>query len=229
MAVILAEISGNHNGDLAKAKELIRSAAKAGCDAVKFQLYKPEDLCDPANNHIYEKYQVPVDWLQDLFATAAHVEIKLFASIFAPWAVEALEPFKPFAYKIASPESTRLPAYSDLIDAIKATGKRLIASSGRNDMNMVHALCPDVLLYCVAGYPATVTDDDIEYFRTNAPLQRTHRGFSDHSNDLKTPLAMIAAGAAYIEKHFKIEENCIDAAFSFNPEQMKLLCGIAHA
>lgn len=225
--MIFAEISGNHGGDLSKAQELIAAAAWAGCDAVKFQLYKPEDMHDPENNHIYEQYQVPTDWLPELFASAG--ETKLFASVFAPWAVEALEPFNPWAYKLASPESTRLPAYSDLIDAIKATGKRLIASSGRNDMSMVHSFSPDVLLYCVAGYPATVTDDDIEYFRTNALVQQQHRGFSDHSSDIKTPLAMIAAGAGYIEKHFKIDENCIDAAFSLNPQQMKLLCGIAHA
>lgn len=229
MAMIIAEISGNHDGDPAKAKELIRAAAKTGCDAVKFQLYKPEDMHDPANDHIYKKYQVPVDWLAGLFEVAESAGTKLFASIFAPWAVDALKPFNPFAYKIASPESTRLPEieYMRLGSLIRGTGKTFIASAGRRDMQMVNALCPDVLLYCVAGYPATVTDDDIEYLLT-VPEIRTKRGFSDHSSDIKTPLAMIAAGAQVIEKHFKIDESCIDAAFSLNPQQMKLLCDIAH-
>ena len=34
---LIAEIGINHNGDLAIAKELIKSASEAGFDAVKFQ------------------------------------------------------------------------------------------------------------------------------------------------------------------------------------------------
>ena len=34
---IIAEIGINHNGDLKIAKDLIRQATSAGCDAVKFQ------------------------------------------------------------------------------------------------------------------------------------------------------------------------------------------------
>src|SRR5512139_1977306 len=98
---IISEISGNHNGDLDTALALISAASNAGCDAVKIQLYRPEDLHDPDNNAIYEKYQVPVEWLPRLFGMAEHCEIRLFSSVFAPWAIEELEKFNPFAYKLA--------------------------------------------------------------------------------------------------------------------------------
>src|SRR5512139_4208354 len=101
---IISEISGNHNGDLATALALISAASDAGCDAVKIQLYKPEDLHDPDNNAIYEKYQIPTDWLPQLFGMAEDCGIQLFSSVFAPWAVEALEHNNCPAYKIASPE-----------------------------------------------------------------------------------------------------------------------------
>ena len=39
---IIAEIGLNHNGNLNQAYKLIRSAAKAGADAVKFQTYITE-------------------------------------------------------------------------------------------------------------------------------------------------------------------------------------------
>ncbi len=222
MAMILAEISGNHDGQLDKAQELIAAAASAGCDAVKFQLYKPDDM--PKDGGDYERYQVPVDWLSTLFATADQCRIKLFASVFAPWAIEALEQFEPFAYKLASPESTRLPVktYRELERVIKDTGKLFIASTGRADCEFVKSLYPDEILYCVAGYPATIDDSDIEYASTYTT------GFSDHTDGIIAPLAMIGAGAGIIEKHFKIDENCIDAAFSLNPQQMKLLCDLAH-
>jgi N-acetylneuraminate synthase len=50
---VIAEIGINHNGDMDVTKALIRAAAEAGCDAVKFQkrtidiVYTPEVLAAP--------------------------------------------------------------------------------------------------------------------------------------------------------------------------------------
>lgn len=220
---IIGEISGNHGGDLVKACTLIGVAAEVGCDAAKFQLYRPEDMDDPDNNEIYEKYQVPVDWLPHLFRTGAKYKIPVFASVFAPWAVEELEKHNCPAYKLASPESTRLPTlrYLELVLAIRKTGKPLIASSGSKDIAFVRALEPDYLLYCVAGYPAKIEPAHL--------LALAHTdGLSDHSSDVLTPAAALHGGARIIEKHFKLDDDCIDAAFSLNPTQMKLLCDLAH-
>jgi pseudaminic acid synthase len=227
MTMIIAEISGNHGGDLEKACDLIRSAARCGCDAVKFQLYRPEDLNDPANNDDYEKYHVPDFWLKKMFHMAEVYRVPLFASVFAPWAVEALEalePFNPAAYKIASPESTRLPesTYRELVTAIRRTGAELFISTGFANLAVTAARNPDVLFYCVAGYPAAVESRHLQLMR------RLRGGFSDHSAGVEWPLAMIAAGATHIEKHFKLDDNCVDAAFSLDPGQMKLLCDLAH-
>ena len=41
---IIAEIGGNHNGDMDLAKEMIKSAKCSGADAVKFQMYGPRTL-----------------------------------------------------------------------------------------------------------------------------------------------------------------------------------------
>jgi sialic acid synthase SpsE len=224
MTMIIAEISGNHGGDLGKACKLIAAAARCGCDAVKFQLYLPEDLDDPANKDGYEKYHVPETWLESMFNEARLADIKLFASVFAPWAVEALEPFAPFAYKIASPESTRLPdrTYHELAAAVRRTSAELFVSSGLADLGRMVWFNPDVLFYCKWGYPAELYNGDLQIMR------RLRGGFSDHSAGVEWPLAMIAAGATHIEKHFKLDGDCVDAAFSLDPEQMKLLCDLAH-
>jgi sialic acid synthase SpsE len=222
---IIAEMSGNHGGSLLKARQLIEAAADCGCDAVKIQTYEPDDLCDPANNAIYEECKIPSNWFPHLFQCATEFSIPLFSSVFAPWAIEFLKQFNCPAYKLASPESTQLAPhiYYELREAIRAAKKPFIASTGRRDREFIYSLSPDWLLYCVAGYPAQITDSDIEYLR-DYPAE----GFSDHSNDIKTPLAMIGAGARVIEKHFKLDNNCVDAAFSLDPVQMKLLCDIAH-
>jgi pseudaminic acid synthase len=225
MTMIIAEISGNHGGDLNKAFDLIRAAARCGCDAVKFQLYKPQDLNDPANNEDYEKYHVPEAWLENMFYEAELAGVPLFASVFAPWAVEALEAFGAFAYKIASPESTRLPeqTYRELAAAIRRTDAELFVSTGFPDLGTMASLNPDVLFYCQSGYPAKITDAHLQLMR------RLRGGFSDHSAGVEWPLAMIAAGATHIEKHFKLDNDCVDWRFSLDPEQMKLLCDLAHS
>jgi len=224
---IIAEMSGNAAGDISKALKMIEVAKECGCDAIKIQTYKPEDMQDPDNNALYEKYQIPESWFEHLFLAAKNIRIPLFSSVFAPWAVSFLEKFNCPAYKIASPESTRLSEqeYWNIAVAIRRTHKTFIASSGRKDMNQIGNLAP-VIMYCVAGYPAQIADSDFEYF-ARLPATKT-KGFSDHTADIQASLAMIAAGARLIEKHFKLDDNCVDAAFSLNPYQMELLCRIAH-
>ena len=223
---IIAEMSGNHGGSLLRALELIFSAKNAGCDAIKIQLYEPEDLCDPANKELYEKCKTPREWVPHLFNAAKAVGIPIFSSVFAVWAVDFLEQFNCPAYKIASPESTRLQddTYRRLAARARKQGTPLFVSTGRKDRNFIRSLSPDYLLYCIPGYPAAVTDEEISFF-----TEHHFTAFSDHTADIKSPLAMIAAGARVIEKHFKLDDNCVDATFSLNPQQMETLCRIAHA
>lgn len=224
MTYIIAEISGNHNGLLEEACKLIEAAAKCGCDAAKFQLYKPEDMPDANegdNRAMYEKYQVPESWLETLFNVAGESDIMLFASVFAPWAVRALRPYTT-VFKIASPESTRLRDYSPILHEIrKDLASKVIFSTGIADLNDVLARRAvwDEVLYCKAGYPAALSEHDLSYFR-NPQID----GFSDHTAGIMAPLAAVACGASIIEKHFKLHDDCVDAAFSATPEQMRLLC-----
>ena len=44
---IIAEVGNNHEGNFDVAKKLIRAAAKAGADAVKFQTFKAKNLVTP--------------------------------------------------------------------------------------------------------------------------------------------------------------------------------------
>lgn len=46
---IIAEIGGNHNGDMDLAKQMIAKAKECGADAVKFQLYRKKDLWTEAH------------------------------------------------------------------------------------------------------------------------------------------------------------------------------------
>ena len=74
--LIIAEAGVNHNGDLKIAKELIRQAAMAGADIVKFQLGwrgKPGEI-----NHITEKD------LKNILFLGKYFSIEIMFSIFTP-------------------------------------------------------------------------------------------------------------------------------------------------
>lgn len=220
MTQIWADISGNHGGELDKARNLIADAAYAGCAAVKFQAYKPDDM-DKGNRALYEKYAIPVMWYPMLFKTAADFHIPIFASVFGLWAINVLEGYGCGAYKFAARTSTELPwrRYDQMAAAIKDTGKTFIVSSSFRDLDWARSFKPDILLYC--DDHSIMTDKDF--------LQMRGIGFSCHSSRIETALAAIGAGVTHIEKHIKLpgDEDCIDAKCSIDRHQMKILCDLA--
>lgn len=227
MVEIVSDISGNHGGSLHKARCLITAAALAGCDYAKFQFYRPEDMPDchicslehpRSPEGMYRKLMVPDAWLPELFRTAKMQGIGLFASVFSVRAVHELLKYDVPYIKIASPDSTRLAreVYVGIAKSVPPDVGIIVSDSGTAVMSS------DYQLYCPRGHPPIITADDLRLFS-----QRNYYGFSDHTPGLRTPLAFIRAGAKMIEKHLKLDDDCVDAAFSADPQTMKLLCKLA--
>src|SRR4051794_13281935 len=102
-------MSGNHSGNIAEAKAIIRSAKNAGADAVKIQTYTADtitlksdkpDFRIPTENQwsahstlheLYQKAQTPFEWHEELFAEARKVGIEMFSAPFDHSAVDLLE------------------------------------------------------------------------------------------------------------------------------------------
>jgi pseudaminic acid synthase len=217
MTKIIADISGNHGGDLQKALDLIKAAADCGCDYAKFQYYCPFLMPDQENRKLYDKLRVPRSWLDYLFMVAGARQIPLFASVFDIWGVEELRKWRPPFFKIAAPESTRLTNYKEIVGAIpRATP--IIFSTGSLDHPFDGMIAnSDILLWCPPGHPAKIASYSYEY-----------DGISDHCADLTNSIMAIEDGAKWIERHIKLYDDCVDWEFSSNPEQMTALCKLAH-
>ena len=100
---IVAELSGNHNGDLGRALALIDAAHAAGADAVKLQTYTADTLtidCDGpqfriergpwAGQRLYDLYasaHTPWDWHEALFDRARSLGLSIFSTPFDPSSV----------------------------------------------------------------------------------------------------------------------------------------------
>lgn len=224
MVEIVAEISGNHNGKLEIALQLIEEARLCGCDYVKFQYYIPGDMPDRhvgLNWDLYHKLAVPDLWLPELFACAKYNSIGLFASVFsARGAKEILNYDVPYI-KLASPDSTRLASevYDEIANLTPPDVDVIWSGRGPYQATMRK------ILYCPEGHPPTITQEHFTEFRRG-----NYWGFSDHTPGIRAPLAFIRAGAEMIEKHLKLkgDNNCVDALFSAEPLTMKQLCRLAH-
>lgn len=223
---LVAELSCNHNGSIAKAYDLIDAAQEAGADAVKLQTYTPQELTtDPELTRLYERAQTPRAWHADLFAYASKTGITLFSSPFSVDGVEFLKQFDPPAYKIASAEIYE----RDLVNAAIDTGKPVIVSTGMAYPQDLWWFVGKnvVLLHCVAQYPARIEDANLSAIKQLAGFALA--GLSDHTPGYETAIAATALGAVMIEKHFKLDDDCIDAAYSLNPKEFKAMCGAVRA
>jgi pseudaminic acid synthase len=252
---LIAEMSGNHNGDIDRARRLIDAAREAGADAVKLQTYTADTITMDVDrpefrlegglwagrslHELYREAHTPWEWHPALFEHARNVGIAIFSSPFDPTAIDFLEGLRAPAYKIASFELIDLP----LIHKAAATGKPLIMSTGMASLGEIAdavATARDAgndniaLLHCVSGYPTPVEDCDLRTIPHMAEAFGLPVGLSDHTMGVAVPVAAVALGAIIVEKHFTLarSDGGPDAAFSLEPAEFKAMvdaCRVAHA
>ena len=240
---IVAEISCNHEGNTEQAIKLIQAAHDSGADAVKIQVYTPEDMTLNVDVNVgdfrikdgiwagrdlyplYSKTQTDMGLASVMFNYAKNNNIKLFASVFSPNRIAFLEDLGCPAYKIASFEITDL----NLIRKVAKTGKSVVLSTGMatfEELDEATLCCnPDnsVVLHCISAYPVKLENANlwrIPWLKDLYP--RFTVGFSDHTRGLTAGALACASGALVLEKHFALPGTCPeDAAFSLHPDEFK--------
>ena len=242
---IIAEMSGNHNRSLEKALKIIDAAAESGAHAIKLQTYTPDTITMPGvykiedpdslwNGYdLYELYKVaytPWEWHKALFERAREKNITIFSTPFDETAVDLLEELGAPAYKIASFENNHIP----LLKKVAKTGKPVIMSTGTSTLSMIDEAVKTlrengakdiILLKCTSTYPADPEDSNLLTIPYLKEIFGTIVGLSDHTLGIGVAVASVALGARVIEKHFILDrsEGGVDAAFSLEPQEMKLL------
>lgn len=238
---LIAEMSGNHNGELTRALKLVEAAKEAGADAVKLQTYTADTITIDhdsadfrldkglwAGRTLYDLYQeahTPWDWHAPLFEHAARIGITLFSSPFDASAVDLLAGLGAPAYKIASFELIDLP----LIRRVAAQGKPVILSTGLASLGEIAEAVAAVrdegalalLLHCTSGYPTPPEECDLRTIPHLAETFGVPAGLSDHTHGIAVPVAAVALGAVVVEKHFTLSraEGGVDADFSLEPRE----------
>lgn len=245
---IIAEISGNHNGSLDAALELVDLAAKSGAHALKLQTYTADTITIDSNENeffikdpnslwageslynLYKKAHTPWDWHKPIFEKCKKLGLIYFSSPFDDTAVDLLESLEVPCYKIASFESNHIP----LIKRVARTKKPMIISTGlakASDIELAveTALsngCSDlILLKCTSSYPADPAESHLNTIPHMRNLFDVQVGLSDHTMGIGAAVAAVALGATVIEKHFIKDRQGggVDSAFSLEPQELTAL------
>lgn len=213
----VAEVSSNHHQDLDRCLMFIDKAAEIGCDAVKFQLFKIDELFAPeilANSECHrrrQQWELPPDFLPHLADRCRARRIQFSCTPFYMEGVRLIEPYVDF-FKIASYELL----WDDLLKACARTGKPVVLSTGMATVEEIDravrvsraAGCVDLtLLQCVSGYPAPAAECNLAAIETLRQLGGCPVGWSDHS---VSPGVLARAvhqwGAVMIEFHLDLDQ-----------------------
>ena len=242
--LIIAEAGVNHNGDLELAKQIVKAAANAGADLVKFQTFTAERLAiDSApkadyQNQTTDQKQSQFAMLRQLELTAEMHEqlivycskqgIGFFSTGFDLQSVDYLASLGADRFKIPSGEITNLP----YLRHVGAFGKPLILSTGMATLGEIEAALAAceiagtprsriTVLHCNTEYPTPMCDVNLRAMCSIRDAFGVAVGYSDHTLGIEVPIAAVALGATVIEKHLTLDRNLAgpDHKASLEPDE----------
>lgn len=228
--IIIAEAGVNHNGSLDIAIEMVRRAASAGVDYVKFQTFKAERLVSAtAPQAKYQKDNCGGDGTQltmlkklelreEDFVTLTRVcrecGVGFMSTPFDMDSIDFLAALDMDYWKIPSGEITNLP----YLRRIATKGGRVILSTGMSVIEEVAAAVEALeqsgtsrtdiyLLHCTTQYPTPFEAVNLRAMDSLRALECAGIGYSDHTAGITVPIAAVARGAEIIEKHFTLDRD----------------------
>lgn len=225
---IIAEIGMNHNGDIELGKEMVRAAAHAGADAVKFQSFRTERfLSDRVSaQDEYAQYELDPEDHEILQSEANAQNLTFLSTPFDTESIDLLDDLGVPCFKVASSDLTNYP----FLEYIAKKEKPMILSTGYSTLSEVAKAVETVrevgnkdliLLHCVSTYPTPPEEMNLDAIRTIDETFQFPVGLSDHTKESPVaPITATALGASVIEKHFTTDNSLpgFDHEISENPE-----------
>ena len=226
-AFITAEIGSNWEGNYVKAKKIIRECKKAGVDAVKFQMWKAEDLYNKSHPNWNEikRSELSFQMAKKLKEFSDKQKIEFFCSAFYPDGVKFLISIGVKKFKIASRTCMLTDPNSLEVLQEKARSKKEIFISmgmggNKKKISKIFENNKTTFCYCISDYP-------LNFDKINWIDAVKYDGFSDHTMDIVAPILFTLlkkqkkSRKIYIEKHVKmINSEGPDASTSISTEKL---------
>ena len=224
---IIAEVGSNHDRDKSRAFEMIRRAASAGADGVKFQLFKADriaakiDLPETRLNNqfskfgktvydLYKNIELPYTWLKELKTCCEEHGVDFMATPFDEESADRLAEIGVPALKVASFEITHIP----FLKHLGGLGLPVLLSTGMANLGEIKKAVNTIkkagenriaLFHCAIEYPAPFDSVHLHCLDTLRAAFDCPVGYSDHTRGFVVPVAAVAMGAVLFEKHITME------------------------
>jgi len=244
----VADISANHDGDLGRARLLIRLCAEAGANAAKFQNFRAPKIVSEVGfqrlggqlshqskwrKSVFQVYQdatLPWEWTPRLKEECTNCGIDYFS---APYDLEAVDMLDPFVdiFKVGSGDIT----WPEMLRKVASKNKPVLLATGASDIAEVQRAVQEileinpqlVLMQCNTNYTASLENFRhihlrvLENYRIMFP--ELVLGLSDHTPGHATVLGSVVLGARVIEKHFTDDNrrDGPDHPFSMTPSSWR--------
>jgi len=227
---IVAEIGSNWEGSISKGKKLIKLSKEAGANAVKFQMWRANDLYDSKHPNWKEirKSELNFKQVKILKNYSDKIGIEFFCSVFYPEAVDFLRSLNVKRYKVASRTCIFKDPYSlEVLEKKSKTKKPIIISMGmggnKKKIEKIFKKNKVLFCYCVSDYP-------LDFKKIDWKEAIKYDGFSDHTMGITAPIVFAVLKRTnnvkeiMIEKHVKLKESKgPDAATSIDTSELKTL------
>lgn len=243
--IIIAEAGVNHNGSLDLAMKMVKAAADAGADYIKFQTFKSAKLVsrfaqkaeyqkrnevseDNSQLNMLKKLELAEDSHFQLTAECARLGIGFLSTPFDFDSLDFLARLGMPFWKIPSGEITNLP----FLVRIAKTGKPVVLSTGMSTLEEISegmrvlresGSGTITLLHCNSEYPTPFPDVNLNVLASLRTAFVVDVGYSDHTVGIEVPLAAAALGAVVIEKHFTMDKSLPgpDHPASLDPRELR--------
>ncbi len=236
--LIVAEVGNNHEGSADVAARLVREAAKAGVDAVKFQTFRTEEFVSPRQAERFarmKRFELTQDEFSGLADLARSCGLIFMSTPLDHSSARFLGGIVDIM-KIASGDITHLP----LIREIAAHGLPTVISTGNATLPEIdlaletaraarpagNSNAEIALLHCVSAYPTPAEQANLGAMTALRDRYDCPVGYSDHTSGNTVAVLAVAAGARIIEKHFTLDNNYSDFRdhqLSADPDAMAVL------
>ena len=240
---LIAEIGSNHNRSKKTVKKLIDASATAGFDAVKFQIYDPEEAFsknettkDVKLNHLYgnkpwweiarDKILMPRGWFEEMFSYVRKKKMTPLSAIHNEKDCNFLIKFGLPAIKLASIDLNFRQLHESLIKFnlpfIISTGMAPTKEITDTVNFFIKKKANICLLHCNSCYPPRPEEMNLNNIINFKKKYNFPIGLSDHAENNFASFAAVTMGAKIIEKHITLDKKYPgpDHAFAIEPDEM---------
>ena len=243
----IAEIGGNFDGSIEKAKKLIDAAKAAGADCAKFQTFTADTIVSEGGfskmelhgvhgswgrkvSEVFKDVEFPLEWHKEIADYCKKVGIDFTTSPYFKEAVDLCVDLNVPFIKIGSGDITWL----EMLEYIAKTGLPIMLATGDATMSEIDEAVRTiektgnknlVLMQCITNYPSKIDSANVNVLKTYQSAFQCLTGYSDHSPGHVVALASVVLGGRVIEKHFTLnkKDKGPDHPHSMEPDEFKFM------